>query len=162
MRVHLTLTARAYADGARRPRSHRIDMQCFAAGSLRYTLMMRVLVADDSSLFLAAVAEVIAASEGFELDALAESGEEAVELAAARRPDLALVDVHMPGIGGREAARRIAAASPETAVVLMTATPDDLTPPEALDKRDLSPAVLAEIRDGLTARPQPAARAGGR
>jgi DNA-binding NarL/FixJ family response regulator len=95
------------------------------------------------------MAEVIAASEGFELDALAQSGEEAVELAAARRPDLALVDVHMPGLGGREAAQLIAAASPETRVVLMTATPDPTAPPEALDKRLLSPATLAEIRDGL-------------
>jgi CheY-like chemotaxis protein len=124
---------------------------------------MRVLVADDSRLFLAAVEEVIAASEGFELDALAQSGEEAVELAAARRPDLALIDVHMPGIGGREAAARIAAASPGTVVVLMTATPGLGSPPAALDKRRLSPATLAEIRDELaTPHPQRAARAGGR
>ena len=123
--------------------------------------MIRVLVADDSALFLAAAADVIAASEGFELDALAQSGEEAVELAAARLPDLALIDVHMPGIGGREAAGRIAAASPETAVVLMTATPGAATTLEALDKRDLSPAVLEEIWDALTPRPQRAARGGG-
>jgi len=124
--------------------------------------VIRVLVADDSTPFLTAVAEVIAASEGFELDALAQSGEEAVELAAARRPDLALVDVHMPGIGGREAASLIAAVSPETTVVLMTATPDPATPPEAIDKRHLSPSTLATMRERLTSRPSPAARGGER
>jgi DNA-binding NarL/FixJ family response regulator len=125
--------------------------------------VIRVLVADDSASFLAAAAEVIAASEGFELDALARSGEEAVELATARGPDLALVDVNMPGIGGREAAERIAAASPDTAVVLMTAVPHALRPPEALDKRDLSPATLAEIWEELaTPRLRRAAQGGGR
>lgn len=125
--------------------------------------MIRVLVADDSASFLAAAAEVIAASAGFELDALAQSGEEAVELATARGPDLALIDVNMPGIGGRAAADRVAAASPDTAVVLMTATPDRLRPPETLDKRDLSPATLAEIWAELaTPRPRRAAQGGGR
>ena len=125
--------------------------------------MIRVLVADDSAAFLEAVSEVIAASEGFELDALAENGEEAVELAAVRGPDLALVDVHMPGIGGREAAARIAAASPETKIVLMTATPHAVRPPEAIDKRDLSPSLLAQIWDErATSRPPRAARAGER
>jgi CheY-like chemotaxis protein len=85
----------------------------------------------------------------------------AVELAAARRPDLALIDVHMPGIGGREAAALIAAASPNTAVILMTATPVAATS-EAMDKRRLPPSTLAEIREELaTSRPQRAARAGG-
>jgi two-component system, NarL family, invasion response regulator UvrY len=125
--------------------------------------MIRVLVADDSASFLAAAAEVIAASEGFELDSLAQSGEEAVELAAARGPDLALIDINMPGIGGREAADRITVASPETAVVLMSATLDFVRSPEAVDKRDLSPSTLAEIWEELaTPRQRRAAQGGGR
>jgi CheY-like chemotaxis protein len=83
-----------------------------------------------------------------------------VELAAARLPDLALIDVHMPGIGGREAADQISAACPETTVVLMTATPDPAGHSGALDKLRLSPATLTEIREGLlTPRPTRAARA---
>jgi DNA-binding NarL/FixJ family response regulator len=123
--------------------------------------VIRVLVVDDSAPFLAAVAEVITASEGFELDALAQSGEEAIELAAASRPDLALIDVNMPGIGGREAVARIAVASPETAIALMTATPGPAPASEALDKRDLSPNTLAEIWDGIATSRGRAARAGG-
>ena len=123
--------------------------------------MIRVLVVDDSAPFLAAVAEVIAASEGFELEALAQGGEEAVELAATRRPDLALIDVNMPGIDGPETADRIAAASPETAVVLMTATPAAVTPSGALDKRALSPDTLASIWEEVATSRRRAAPAGG-
>lgn len=123
--------------------------------------MIRVLVVDDSAPFLAAVAEVIAASEGFELDALAQSGEEAIELAAASRPDLALIDLNMPGIDGPGTADRIAVVSPETAIVLMTATPGAAPASEALDKRDLSPDTLAEIWDEIATSRGRAARAGG-
>lgn len=124
--------------------------------------MIRVLVADDSPSFLAAATDVVAATEGFELAAAAQSGEEAVDLATTHRPDLALIDVNMPGIGGSEAADRIAAASPATAVVLMTATPHSATPPEAIDKRRLSPATLAEIWEDLATSPPRAAQGGGR
>src|SRR5215468_6087972 len=112
MSVHRRLMPRAYACFASGASTDRIGMQCFVAGLCGKSLSMRVLVADDSSTFLAAVAEVIAAAEGFELDSIALSGEEAVDLAVARRPDLALIDVRMPGIGGREAASLIAAVSP--------------------------------------------------
>jgi two-component system, NarL family, invasion response regulator UvrY len=124
--------------------------------------VIRVLLVDDSPHFLAAATEVIEAAEGFELTAAAASGEAAVELATAQRPDLALIDVNMPGIGGVEAASRIAVASPATVVVLMTATPDPATPADAFDKRRLSPAALREIWAGRASpRPARAARAGG-
>lgn len=108
--------------------------------------MIRVLVVDDSMPFLGAATDVVLASEGFELEGVASTGEEGVELARLRRPDFALVDLNMPGIDGRETAVRIAEASPETAVVLMTAELDLPTPPDGLlDKRRLSPATLAEV-----------------
>lgn len=103
---------------------------------------------DDSVPFLAAATDVVLASDGFDLEGVAATGEEGVELARLRRPDLALVDLNMPGIDGRETARRIVEASPETAIVLMTAELDLLTPPNGLlDKRRLSPATLAEMWD---------------
>jgi DNA-binding NarL/FixJ family response regulator len=122
--------------------------------------VIRVLVADDSPEFLAAATEVVAATDGFELAGAAHSGEEAVELATARRPDLALIDVNMPGIGGVEAAARIAVASPATEIALMTATPDAATPPDAFDKRRLSPTALTGLWEELaTPRPERAAPA---
>ena len=108
--------------------------------------MIRVLVVDDSVSFLAAATEVVVASDGFELEGIAASGEEGVELARLRRPDLALIDVNMPAMDGKETAARMATESPGTVIVLMTATPDHTGRPNGVfDKRNLSPAALAEI-----------------
>ena len=108
--------------------------------------MIRVLVVDDSVSFLAAATEVVVASEGFKLEGIAATGEEGVELARLRQPDLALVDLNMPGIDGRETAARLATESPETVIVLMTATPGHTGQPNGVfDKRNLSPAALADI-----------------
>lgn len=108
--------------------------------------MIRVLVVDDSVSFLAAATEVVVASDGFELEGIAASGEEGVELARLRRPDLALIDVNMPAMDGNETAARMATESPGTVIVLMTATPDHPGRPNGVfDKRNLSPAALADI-----------------
>jgi CheY-like chemotaxis protein len=108
----------------------------------------RVLVVDDSVPFLAAATEVILAADGFELAGVAQGGEEGVELARISRPDLALVDLNMPGLDGNETAAHMAIASPETMIVVMTATLDPRRRSEGLfDKRRLSPAALAEIWD---------------
>jgi len=108
--------------------------------------VIRVLVIDDSVAFLTAATEVVLAAEGFELAGVARSGEEGLELARLRRPDLALIDLNMPGLDGKETAARMATVSPETALFLMTATPDrNGRSDRLLDKRRLSPATLAEI-----------------
>jgi DNA-binding NarL/FixJ family response regulator len=82
--------------------------------------VIRVLVADDSALLLEAVSQVVEATEGFELVAGATSGEEAVRLAAEVAPDLVLLDVRMPGMGGIEAARRIRDEHPRAVLALCT------------------------------------------
>ncbi len=63
----------------------------------------------------------------FELLAEARSGEEAVRLARALEPDLVLMDIQMPGMGGIEATRQIAAARGGTAVVLLSSYPERRT-----------------------------------
>lgn len=79
-----------------------------------------VLAADDHPVFRGTLRELIEATCGFELVAEACSGEQAVELAGRLSPDLVLLDVHMPGIGGIAAARDIVAALPETVVALVS------------------------------------------
>jgi DNA-binding NarL/FixJ family response regulator len=88
---------------------------------------MRVILADDHALFRDGVASLVAAW-GHEVVALASDGEEAIELAVRLRPDLVLMDVRMPGTGGIEATRRIAAADPHIAIVMLTVSEgeDDL------------------------------------
>ena len=82
---------------------------------------VRVLVADDSPAFLRAAVAVVAAAEGFELVGVARSGEDAVAVAEAVAPDLVLLDIRMPGVGGVEAARRIHASNERAVVVMITA-----------------------------------------
>jgi DNA-binding NarL/FixJ family response regulator len=108
--------------------------------------VIRVLVVDDSVSFLAAATEVIVAAEGFELAGVAQGGAEGLELARISRPDLALIDLNMPGLDGHETAARMATQSPETIAVVMTAILDSANRTNGIfDKRRLSPATLTEI-----------------
>jgi DNA-binding NarL/FixJ family response regulator len=68
-----------------------------------------VLVADDSPAFRRVARQVIELSPGFELVGTAATSEEAVELTRKLRPDLVLMDVRMPTMGGLDAARTLAA-----------------------------------------------------
>jgi DNA-binding NarL/FixJ family response regulator len=81
---------------------------------------VRVLVVDDQLPFRRAMAAVVEETDGFEIVALAESGEESLELAAALRPDLVLMDVNLPGIDGLEATRRLLASDPPPVVLLLS------------------------------------------
>lgn len=70
--------------------------------------MIRVLVADDHPIVRAGIVGLLEAEEDFAVVSEADSGESAVELAAALAPDVVLMDLRMPGIGGVEATRLIA------------------------------------------------------
>ena len=85
-----------------------------------------VLIVDDQPPFLVAARRLIASTPGFEFVGEATSGERAVTLAAALRPDLVLMDVRMPGLGGLAAARCITTARSAAAVVLVSADPQDV------------------------------------
>lgn len=89
---------------------------------------IRILVADDHPLFREGVANSLAESPDFSVIAQAGSGEEAVELALGLRPDMVLLDVNMPGMGGIAAAARIAAELPTARIMMLTVseTPESL------------------------------------
>ena len=74
---------------------------------------VRVLTVDDQVVFRRAARDVITATPGFEPVGDAESGEEALAEVERLRPELVLLDVRMPGIGGIEAARRIPQPIPD-------------------------------------------------
>ncbi len=84
---------------------------------------MRILLADDHALFRDGVASLLGAW-GHEVVGQASDGASAVDMAVALHPDLVLMDVSMPGGGGMEATRRIAAAAPQVAIVMLTASED--------------------------------------
>lgn len=81
---------------------------------------IRVVVADDHPLFREGVVHSLAADPEFAVVAEAGSGEAAIDLVRQLRPDLVLLDITMPGIGGIEAARQIAAATPEVRIMMLT------------------------------------------
>ncbi len=82
---------------------------------------IRVLVAEDAPVMRTALAALISADPALELVGMAEDAVEAIELARATRPDVAVVDVKMPGGGGSRATREILWHSPETRVLALSA-----------------------------------------
>ncbi|PKI89866.1 DNA-binding response regulator [Actinomycetales bacterium SN12] len=81
---------------------------------------IRVLLVDDHALIRAGNTLVLEATDDLAVVGGASTGEEAVALTAVLTPDIVLMDVRMPGIGGIEATRRIVAANPDTRVIVLT------------------------------------------
>jgi EAL domain-containing protein (putative c-di-GMP-specific phosphodiesterase class I)/CheY-like chemotaxis protein len=77
---------------------------------------VRVLIADDQESSVAGTTAVLGSRYGFELVGVARGAAQAAELAQATRPDVALVDAHLPG-GGDDAVRAIQLSSPDTHVL---------------------------------------------
>ena len=87
---------------------------------------MRVIIADDHRLMREGTAALLSADPRIEVVGLASGGREAVELAARLEPDVALLDVGMPDIGGVEACAAIRARVPGVRVLMLTVSEDAL------------------------------------
>lgn len=85
---------------------------------------LRVLLIDDHTLFREGL-ESLLAHRGIEMVASVGSGEEGLALAAELEPDVILLDMRMPGMGGLEVLRRIRQQSLEMAVVMLTTSTDE-------------------------------------
>jgi len=86
---------------------------------------IRVLIADDHPLFRDGLTAMLQADDDTELTGAATDGLQAVELALHSQPDVVVMDLHMPGMDGIEATRRIVADSPHIAVLVLTMFDDD-------------------------------------
>jgi CheY-like chemotaxis protein len=86
---------------------------------------VRVLVVDDQEPFRRAMTAVVEETDGFVVVGSAASGEESLESAAAVEPDLVLMDVHLPGIDGLEASRRLTRSTAPPVVVLLSTYDED-------------------------------------
>ena len=81
---------------------------------------MRVLLADDHTLVRAGIRSLLEAMDGVEVVAESGDGREALELIGKHRPDVALLDIGMPGLSGLEVAKRASDESPRPKVVILS------------------------------------------
>jgi len=90
--------------------------------------MIKILVVDDHDLVRMGLSRILDDVEGFSVVGESDSGEGAIKLVKQLLPDVVLMDVKMPGIGGIEATRRLKAAHDELKIIAVTSCDDDLYP----------------------------------
>jgi DNA-binding NarL/FixJ family response regulator len=88
---------------------------------------IRVLIADDHTLFRDGLRALLASIQDIEVVGEAASGKDAVKLAAEQQPDVILMDIQMPDLNGIEATRQILRTSPHIGIIALTMFQDDDT-----------------------------------
>ncbi len=116
---------------------------------------MRVVIADDHPLFRDGLRSLLEA-RGIDVVAEARNGREAVDEARRLKPDVVLMDLNMPELGGLDATRLISAELPEVKVVVLTASEDDADLFEAIKSgaqgylfKNLDSAEFFRLLDGV-------------
>lgn len=84
---------------------------------------VRVLIAEDDDQFRAGLAELLGA-HGVDVVGTASNGKDAIDVTRMLRPDVVLMDIHMPGLNGIEATRGVVRVWPEARVVMLTISGD--------------------------------------
>jgi DNA-binding NarL/FixJ family response regulator len=117
---------------------------------------VRVVIADDHLLFRDGLKSLLEA-RGVEVVAEAQNGKQAVEMARYFKPDIVLMDLTMPEMGGLDATRILTADESETRVVVVTASEDDADLFEAIKSgaqgfipKNLEASQFFELLDGVT------------
>ena len=94
--------------------------------------MIRIVVADDHALVRRGLVQLLTDMSNVQIVGEAANGEEAVQLARSLQPDIVLMDIIMPGMGGLEATQRIVRHEPRCAVIALTACTDAPFPAQML------------------------------
>ena len=117
---------------------------------------IRILLVDDQLLFRKGLRALVEDQDGFEVVGEASDGHMAVEHVRSSRPDVVLMDIHMPVCNGVEATRLIKAERPETKVVVLTISDEDDDLFQAIKSgadgyllKDLRPEELFELLHGV-------------
>jgi DNA-binding NarL/FixJ family response regulator len=119
-------------------------------------MTMRVVIADDHLLFRDGLKSLLEA-RGVDVVAEAKNGKQAVEMARYFKPDIVLMDLTMPEMGGLDATRVLTADESDTRVVVVTASEDDADLFEAIKSgaqgfipKNLEASQFFELLDGVT------------
>jgi DNA-binding NarL/FixJ family response regulator len=130
----------------------------------------RIVVVDDHPLIREGVRALLSSIDGLEVVGEAADGDGAMEVVRRERPDVVLMDLHMPGTDGFAAIRRIATELPDVAVLVVTMLDDDASIMEATragargyivkgaDQQEIRRAIEAVARDEAIFGPTVAAR----
>ncbi|MAZ40274.1 MAG: two-component system response regulator UvrY [Legionellales bacterium] len=94
--------------------------------------MISVLLVDDHDLVRHGIKKLLEDASGIKVVGESKSGEEAVKHARDLAPDVVLMDIRMPGIGGLEATRKLLRANPDIKVLVLSAFDDELFPSRLL------------------------------
>jgi DNA-binding NarL/FixJ family response regulator len=106
------------------PRTEQADLPRVDDDNLVAMTTLRVLIADDHPLYRDGLRTALAAA-GFDVVGEAADGRQAVALSLELQPDVVIMDLDMPGMGGIEATRRITHDSPHVAILVLTMLADD-------------------------------------
>lgn len=90
--------------------------------------LVNILVVDDHDLVRMGIVRILEDVKGFCIVGEAESGEKALLLAREKLPDVILMDVKMPGIGGLEATKKLLRINPDIKIIAVTACDDSVYP----------------------------------
>jgi len=116
---------------------------------------LRILLADDHELVRRGIRELLRVRRGFTIVGEACNGREAVEKSTKLKPNVAIVDISMPGLDGLQATRQIRDASPTTEVIVLTMHESDQMVRRVLDagalgyvlKSDLAKHLVKAVKD---------------
>ena len=95
--------------------------------------MISVLLTDDHELVRTGIRRLLEDSKQVEIVGEADCGEDSLQLAQSLKPDVILMDVNMPGIGGVEACRRILQRSPKQKIIVLTVHNEHTFPKRLLE-----------------------------
>ena len=87
--------------------------------------MIRLVIADDHGIVREGLGALLSAHDGYDLVGTAATGAEAVRAAVTLHPDVLVMDIQMPDLGGVEATREISRVAPDVAVLMLTMFDDD-------------------------------------
>lgn len=94
---------------------------------------VRILLADYQALVRSGVRRLLGDCASYDVVAEASNGEETVELAVSMKPDVILMDIYIPGIGGMKAVRKIRSLCPDVKIIIVSAEVDAPFPAHLLD-----------------------------
>ena len=95
--------------------------------------MIKILIVDDHDLMRMGLVRILGDVDGFSVVGEGGSGEDAIKLASELSPDVVLMDVKMPGMGGLEATKRLKSVNERLKIIALTSCEDELYPSRLLE-----------------------------